>query len=223
MQWNRKWKLDNMAKVKIFLEAESLNVPESKFVVSILKHMGINPDRYDLMPTGGYSNLMDSDSTTNVGILQANTDEGGINLVIFDADSPQNNGGFEKRREELLKRKKEMGLTFELFLWPNNKDDGDVEVLMESIARKDLYPQLFECYEKYEHCISQRKNEQGDAFYHLPNRKNKLHTYFTSLPISQTKRDKAGKGDWLWDDSEIWNLDADTMNPIKEFLSKQFI
>lgn len=43
-----------MSMVKIFIEAESLNVPESKFLDSILKHIGITHDKYELMPTGGY-------------------------------------------------------------------------------------------------------------------------------------------------------------------------
>lgn len=207
-----------MSKIKIFIEAESLNVPESKFLAAILKHLGFTPDKYELMPTGGYKNLMDSTNASNVGLLLANTDAGGKNLVVFDADTADNNGGFEKRKTELLARRDELGLSFELFLWPDNSRDGDVEVLMEDIARKDLYPELFDCYSKYEHCISLRKNEDGKTFYHLPNRKNKLHTYFTTLPISQTKRDKAGKGVWLWDDASIWNLDAEAMKPIKEFL-----
>lgn len=209
-----------MSMVKIFIEAESLNVPESKFLDAILKHIGITPDKYELMPTGGYKNLMDSVKASNVELLQANTDAGGTNLVVFDADTVENNGGFEKRKTELLARRDELDLNFDLFLWPDNSRDGDVEVLMEDIARKDLYPELFDCYSKYEHCISQRKNEDGKTYYHLPNRKNKLHTYFTTLPISQTKRDKAGRGAWLWDDTRIWNLDADSIRPIKEFLLK---
>ena len=207
--------------VKIFIEAENLNVPESKFLDAILKHLGFTPDQYVLMPTGGYTNLMDSAKTSNVELLQANTDAEGINLVVFDADTADNNGGFEKRKKELLSRREELGLKFDLFLWPDNNRDGDVEVLMEEIARKDLYPELFDCYSKYEHCISQRKNEDGKTFYHLPNRKNKLHTYFTTLPISQTKRGKAGRGAWLWDDASIWNLDSEAMKPIKDFLLKK--
>ncbi len=212
-----------MSMVKIYLEAESLNVPESKFLDAILRHIGIDPGKYELMATGGYKKLMDSADTSNIEMLRANTDAGGKNLVVFDADTADNNGGFEKRKAELLAKRDELGLKFDLFLWPDNSRDGDVEVLMEDIARIDLYPELFDCYSKYEHCISQRKNEEGDAFYHLPNRKNKLHTYFTSLPISQTKRDKAGRGAWLWDDPNIWNLDADSLRPLKEFLLKHLV
>ena len=114
-------------------------------------------------------------------------------------------------------------MEFELFLWPDNSSDGDVEVLMESIARKDLYPEFFKCYGKYEYCISRRKDDNGKQFYSTPNRKGKLHTYVTSLPISKTKKNKVGSGVWQWNNPEIWNLDSDSLIPIKEFLKEHLL
>lgn len=204
--------------VQIFIEGHDKKVPESEFLNAILKHLGVLSDRYEIMPTSGYKNLMDSDDASNIGLMRANTDVGGKNLVVFDADTADNNGGYDVRRNELLKRKEELGLEFDLFLWPDNKSDGDVEVLMESIARKDLYPEFFDCFGKYEHCVSQRKNEDGSCFYTTPNRKGKLHTYFNSIPISKIKKNKFGRGEWLWEDKNIWNLDAESLKPIKEFL-----
>lgn len=206
--------------VKIFIEAEDKNKPESGFLRAILDTMGIAPNAYELMPTGGYTNLMDSDDASNIGIMQANTDAGGKNIVIFDADSPKNNGGFAKRREELLKKRDELGLDFDLFLWPDNQHDGDVELLMETTARKDLYPEFFECFGRYEQCILQRKNAKGVPLYTTPNLKGKLHTYFHSLPISKSQKDKFGHGEWRWKDSEIWDLNVDSLVPVKTFLSK---
>lgn len=208
-----------MAMVKIFIEGENRKVPESEFLTAILNHIGIPSDKYEILHTAGYKNLMDSANASNIRIMQANTDAGGRNLVIFDADTVENNGGYQVRQGELLARKAELGLEFELFLWPDNGSDGDVEVLMESIARKDLYPEFFECFGKYEHCISQRKKEDGSSFYTTPNRKGKLHTYFTSLPISNSKKSKFGSGDWRWKDAEIWNLDSESLSAIKDFLS----
>ena len=209
-----------MATVKIFIEAESPRVPEYKFIIAILDSLHIDKNKYDVLPTNGYTNLMDSPDASNIGLMRANTDDGGVNLVIFDADTDKNGGGFEKRREYLQKRKDELSLDFELFLWPNNNADGDVEVLMESIARKDLYPEFFDCFSKYEHCMSQRKQENGEPFYTTPNRKGKLHTYINSLPLSNTKKKKFGSGEWLWSSDDIWDLNSDNLIPIKEFLKK---
>ncbi len=207
--------------VKIFIEGKNKKVPESEFLHAVLSHMGIPNERYEVIHTNGYTNLMDSDiAGTNIEQMKANTDVGGKNLVVFDADFDANNGGFSKRRGELLARRDELSLEFELFLWPDNKRDGDVEELMEDIARKDLYPEFFDCFSKYEHCMSQRKNEKGTPFYTTPNRKGKLHTYFNSLPISNTKKKRFGSGEWRWDDDKIWNLDAKPLKPLKEFLLK---
>lgn len=206
--------------VKIFIEGKNKKVPESEFLRAVLQHIGVTSDQYELIHTDGYKNLLDSAITSNIEIMRANSDAGGRNLVIFDADTAFNKGGFSLRQGELLERKAVLGLEFELFLWPDNKGDGDVEMLMESVARKDLYPEFFECFGKYEHCMSQRKNDKGEPFYTTPNRKGKLHTYFNAIPISKTKKDGFGKGTWRWDDTEIWNLDAETLQPLKEFLIK---
>lgn len=205
---------------KIFIEGKNKKVPESEFLRTILQHIGVVADQYELIHTDGYKNLLDSAITSNVEIMRANTDAGGKNLVIFDADTADNGGSFAVRQNELLKRKVALGLDFELFLWPDNQGDGDVEILMESVARKDLYPEFFECFGKYEHCMSQRKNDKGEPFYTTPNRKGKLHTYFNAIPISKTKKDGFGKGSWRWDDTDIWNLDAESLQPLKEFLLK---
>jgi hypothetical protein len=209
--------------IKIFIEGKDKNVPESDFLQAILNHIGVNSDMIEIDCTGGYTNLLNSEKAPYIKILQANTDSGGKNLVVFDADFCINNGGFSVRHDELIKRRDELGLDFDLFLWPDNGSDGDVEVLMESIARKDLYPEFFDCFGKYERCISHRKDDSGKPFYSIPNRKGKLHTYFHSLPISNRKKNGFGSGQWRWSDNEIWNLDSDTLKPIKNFLSKYLL
>ena len=63
--------------------------------------------------TGGYQKLR---SENSIGAMRQNTDMGGVNLVIFDADEDT-----ESRRAELLAIKDEFGVEFELFLLPNDK------------------------------------------------------------------------------------------------------
>ena len=204
--------------VKIFIEGKNKNVPESEFVQAILNNISIPSDKYELVHVDGYKNLMDSVNTSNIGIMRSNTDAGGKNIVLFDADTTKNNGGFQNRREELLARKEELHLEFDLFLWPNNNDDGDVEVLMESIAKRDLYSGFFDCFERYEHCLSRWKDKNDKPIYSTPNRKAKLYAYFHTIPISKTKKNLFGHGIWKWEDKEIWNMESESLIPIKEFL-----
>ena len=91
--------------------------------------------------TGGYTKLKSEE------ILQAmrkNTNQGGVNLVIFDADENP-----EARRKELLAIKEEFGVEFELFLLPNNKDAGELEDMLEQIINPNNQP-VMDCWRTYE-------------------------------------------------------------------------
>lgn len=70
------------------------------------------PENY-ILKTDGKDNLK---STSAINRMRSMTDQGGINLVIFDADND-----FEAKKASILKWKEENGLEFELFLLPNNK------------------------------------------------------------------------------------------------------
>ena len=87
--------------VNIFIEAKDRKTSEAEFLTAILNRLGIPADTYSLKPTNGYTNLMDSDKAVNINAMRVNTDAGEKNLVVFDADSGNNNGGFEKRRDLL--------------------------------------------------------------------------------------------------------------------------
>lgn len=91
--------------------------------------------------TGGYRKLLDEANLLN---MRSNIANGGVNLVIFDADED-----FETRRKELLAYKEEYGVEFELFLLPNNKDAGELENLLENIINPNNRP-IFDCWENYE-------------------------------------------------------------------------
>ena len=55
---------------------------------------------------------------------------------------------------------------------------------MEAIARRDLHPVFFDCFEDYERCVSGVKDEHGQPLYNTPNLKGKLHTYMNAQKLS---------------------------------------
>ncbi|KAA6327694.1 hypothetical protein EZS27_023344, partial [termite gut metagenome] len=61
-----------------------------------------------------------------------------VNLIIFDADSIENEGGFTKRKQDIGDKMK--GLSYEIFLFPNNQGDGALECLPENIINKKNTP-----------------------------------------------------------------------------------
>ena len=204
--------------VYIVLEAKSKDTPEAHFIRAVLDchfpHSKIDVD-YKIVYADGKDNLKNL-----TPMLQSNKEEGAKNVLIFDADSPSNGGGYERRKKELIEARERLGLDFDLFLYPNDEQDGDVEVLMERVAQRDRHRRFFSCFEKYEECISLDKDSNGDTKYSTPNRKGKLHTYISSMKLSSKQRRSIGKGDWLFDNTEYWNLESDALSPLVSFLRK---
>ena len=204
--------------VNIFLEAKNNKTPEACFVRAIVKKY------FPYAEEGGDYSFIYVDGKDNipnvVPQMLTNTADGGVNLVIFDADTLENGGGFTTRRQQLIEKKAEMGVSFDLFLYPSDGEDGDVEVLMERIARQDKHARFFSCYQKYENCISQDKDSDGKPRYKTPNRKGKLHTYISAMQLSNRQVRGLGSGQWLFDNMDYWDLGSNALQPLVTFLSK---
>jgi hypothetical protein len=152
-----------------------------------------------------------------------NTANNGVNLIIFDADSIENEGGFTKRKQDIGDKMK--GLSHEIFLFPNNQGDGALECLLENIINKKNTP-IFECWGKFEICLQEHASKeiyQEDENKKLttPAKKSKIYVYLEAL-LGKTKEEKKRIKDpnREYQNSEYWNLDADYLNPLKEFLLK---
>ena len=124
------------------------------------------------------------------------------------------------REKEIETGMQQHGIQIQYFLYPNNHDDGDIEILIESAARHDLHSVFFDCFHDYEKCVSGAKDANGNPLYNTPNLKGKLHTYISSQQLTKKQRDKLGSGDWLFDNPNYWNLDVNTLQPLKDFLEQ---
>lgn len=191
----------------IYIESKNLSTPEAIFLSTFLGQLDINSSSYQIIPLNGKDNLKNARN-----LFIQNTLEEGENLIIFDADGPENSGGFSSRKGYLEGLLKELGITAEIFLFPNNTDDGDFETLLEGTARRDSFRRFFECFEDYELCL-------GNDYVH-PNRKGKLHTYITSMKLSNAQRRKIGSGAWLFDEEKYWDLHSEVLAPLADFLKK---
>lgn len=195
--------------INIYLESKSNKTPEYVFVRTLLSHIGVSPELFSIIPINGKDSLHKAKKQ----FIQ-NTLEGGLNLIIFDADTPDNNGGHALRRLEIENTLARLGIESDIFLFPNNQDDGDFESLLEELALKDRHQAFFGCFNDYEMCL-------GNDYVH-PNRKGKLHAYITSMKMSGMKRRNIGSGEWLFDNPDYWNLDAEYLLPLKQFLLSRF-
>ncbi len=97
-------------------------------------------------------------------------------LIIFDADKD-----YESNKKEILKvvsKTKQTISEEQIFLFPNNQDDGDLETLLLEIAKHD---EFLKCFEGYLECIKSKEHYKP-----IRNiRKNKLYAYLEVLGLEK--------------------------------------
>lgn len=160
---------------------------------------------------GGYQKLF---SENGINTLKEGMDNGATNLVIFDADD-----NIEDRRRELLSIRDRYGVEFELFLLPNNQDAGALEDLLEHIINPNNQP-IFDCWQHYEdELVQQEIPGRTPPPLTTPAKKTKIYGYLESL-LGTTKREKELIKDpnRNYENTQHWNLDAEYLEPMKEFL-----
>lgn len=95
-------------------------------------------------------------------------------LIIFDADDD-----IEVAKENIKDQLKELNVSLDnikIFLFPNNKDSGNLETILENIA---IHKEILTCFDCYECCLS--KNMIGDKSFKLPPKKSKVFAYMSSF------------------------------------------
>ena len=94
---------------RIFVEGDA----DKRFIAQLLESIfNENIPSGNIIPTHGYTNLIAVDKErTFINEMQRTTADGGINLVVFDADS-----NCETRRRELSDWERRSKVNFELFL-----------------------------------------------------------------------------------------------------------
>ena len=191
----------------IFLEAGKPATSEAVFIKTLIENLGYNISSNKVEFVNGYKNLVNVIPT-----IKARCAEGGKVVIIFDADSLGNNGGYETRKKEIEEVLGENNAQAELFLFPNNEEDGDFETLLEHLIQKEKHTQMLDCYADYETCL-------GNDYVH-PNLKGKIFTYISAMKMSSSKRRKLGNGEWMFDNAEYWSLESDYLKPLKAFLQQ---
>lgn len=191
----------------IFLETGKPATSEAVFIKTLIENLGYNISSNKVEFVNGYKNLVNVIPT-----IKARCAEGGKVVIIFDADSLGNNGGYETRKKEIEEVLGENNAQAELFLFPNNEEDGDFETLLEHLMQKTKHAKMLDCYADYEECL-------GNDYVH-PNLKGKIFTYISAMKMSSSKRRKLGNGEWMFDNAEYWSLESDYLKPLKAFLQQ---
>lgn len=202
-----------MKKFLIIVEGEA----DKKFIKDYYHHLFQTPAPKDsIIHTGGYKNLVDE---VILQQMQMNADQGGVNLVIFDADSD-----YKVRWDELSSLKGQNGVEFELFLFPNNQDAGALEDLLENVINPNNRP-ILNCWENYEDEL--RKLEIPDRTpppLTTPAKKTKIYGYLEAL-LGESKKEKKmiKEKERDYENPLHWDLDAEYLERLKEFLSENIL
>ncbi|QEF41085.1 hypothetical protein D2C74_06230 [Helicobacter pylori] len=105
--------------------------------------------------------------------------------IICDADIKEENqesdAGFDNKLKHIRKEFKEKEIDFpkeQIFLFPNNQDDGDLETLLLEIAKHD---EFLKCFEGYLECIKSKEHYKP-----IRNiRKNMLYAYLEVFELQK--------------------------------------
>ena len=199
-----------MPKIKIFVEG----IAVKKFIADyVFKLFGIKLSSNDIVGLGGWNGI---EKEKKQFVINSGPDKDeGINLLILDADDDKNNGGFEKRKQEIIEIKGSLGIEFELFLFPNNIDDGDLETLLSNIINPKN-KEIFDCWKSFEECITKINKS-----YTIPARKTKIYAYLEVLHGNTNKeKDLIKDPNRNFLNTDHWNLDDDHLIPLKTFLTQ---
>lgn len=137
----------------------------------------------------------------------------GYNVILIqDADNPQKDsymGGFTKRMDYLETFKAKYSLNFKTFLFPNHKDDGDLEDILKELVLKDKYKLFYDNYEKY--CLEIAKFSSSIHSSELLQMKYRIFGYcqvYHGMELANESKRDYHNNHWNLDDSSLTNLKA---------------
>lgn len=169
---------------------------DEKFIKDYLEYLGLR-NKFEVKYTDGKKNLRSYKKD-----VEKNDDI----RIIFDAGKC-----LQKVKDSI---KEELGDNLfdkcEIFLIPNNKDIGDLEILIENIAKEKC---ILECFEQYKKCIEKLQNKNENI--KLPAKKSKAFAYLESFGFKNKNGDENFKFN-----EDIFDLDSEYLSPLKDFLLK---
>jgi hypothetical protein len=137
-------------------------------------------------------------------------------IVIFDADTNENAGGFAVRQKQI--KDYELSLDDDIFLFPDNKNDGALEDLLENIINT-RNQSIFDCWGKYEACLQVCASKKIGRPLTTPAKKSKIYSYLeVLLGTTDEEKKKIKDPNRDYTETDHWDLDSACLEPLKCFL-----
>ncbi|WQX72854.1 hypothetical protein KVM49_01795 [Helicobacter pylori] len=217
-------------KILIYTEGES----DKKFLSWCLD-VWKNEDHFDqayfdIIHVEGKDQLFSDGLCKNIKSILNNEDHRYKQVcIIFDADIKKENqesdAGFDNKLKHIREKFKEKGTDFpkeQIFLFPNNQDDGDLETLLSEIAKYDEFLKYFEGYLE---CIKSKEHYKPIKKI----RKNMLYAYLEALGLENLTKidifDSEGKIKEKHKEEyeklkEVIDFNSKSLIPLKNFLGQ---
>lgn len=193
-----------------FIESH-FNVTFQRTLRQDLKGLTIENERIKVIPIDGCKKI---NKTAIKQLFINNTELGGKNILIFDADYTGINGnnGFANcsKMIESLKSNEKTPLDFVHYLWPNNGEDGFFEDLLEKIIPDDKYA-VVSCLESNTSCLKLLKESLSIR---IPTIKEKINSYLFLFNQSTKLTERTYKNEF-W---HLSNADCKELLLFKDFL-----
>lgn len=171
-------------------------VDDKRFLKCLVQHLGTTD--VEIIEMGGGTT---AELRAIRNLIDRRRDAGMHISLVVDADNSP-----EKRRREFERCMIELKLVQEeLFLIPDNKSKGNLEVLLEELAPRE-HKDIHSCFSQYENCLKARE------IYRVPNGKARIFAYCEALGAEPKGRMRE------YGDSRCWNLGAPAVEPLKAFL-----
>ena len=177
--------------MRIIVEGDS----DKKFLECYLKYLNIT-NYTKIVAIGGKDNIINHIELKKEDFI-----------IIFDADDDYNKSkiNIENQLDKLnIKNDK-------IFLFPNNKDNGNLETLIEKIA---IHKEVIHCYDNYTICIDSLINKIPNLKHQA--KKSKVFAYMSGFGFKNPIDIKS------FDLTPYVDFDNIYLNDLKEFLINTF-
>ncbi len=147
--------------------------------------------------------------------VQEARNSGGKTLVVFDADKDP-----EQRAALLTQRIAADDPGAGVYLLPGPGQAGDLETLLLQLV-PPAHRAVMDCYDRYEHCLQQLV-VNGQNYYHTPSAKRRIYDYVNVMPLQgkEWERHHEKGGQKIFENPDLWNLDAPALQPLRAFLDR---
>lgn len=186
--------------MRIFVEGKS----DKAFLEMYLKHLDI--ENYEIEVVGKEGKKGGKNNITHTKTLEKQENKF---LVIFDADDD-----FAASKNSIKSQISKINpqAKYDIFLFPNNAQKGDLEEVYNKIAIKN---EFIKCFKNYENCINNHLAENEKI---KLTKKSMLYAYLEAcgLPVNIEKIRKK-------DLKNAFNLEDEYLKPLKNFLKENSI